>query len=102
MKEILLFLATTAHYLLTLYSWVVIAAVVLSLLISFNVVNPYNDFVRNLNHALRVVTEPVFRPVRKLLPNTGAFDFSPILVLVAIWILQNFIATVVLGAITRM
>ena len=101
MKEILIFLATTAHYLLTLYSWIVIAAVILSLLITFNVVNSYNMFVQNLNQALRVVTEPLFRQVRRILPATGAFDFSPIIVLVGIWVLQNFIATVVLPQVGR-
>ncbi len=75
-------------YLLQLYVWVIFAAVVLNLLINFGVVNLYNPFVRNLNQALEAVTEPVFRRVRKYLPNTGGFDLSPLVVILGIVFLQ--------------
>jgi len=78
-------------YLLTIYSWVIIAQIILSLLISFNVVNTYNDFVGSLYKALNALTEPVYRPIRRVLPDTGAFDFAPMVVLIAITILTRFI-----------
>lgn len=78
-------------YLLYLYSWVIIIQIVLSLLIAFNVVNTYNDFVAQLHRALNALTEPVYRPVRRILPDTGAFDFAPMVVLIAITILTRFV-----------
>ena len=74
--------------LLDLYWWVVIAAVVVSWLIAFNVINTYNNFVRSLLHALGAVTEPVFRRVRKVVPPIGGLDLSPMIVLLAIWFIQ--------------
>lgn len=96
MDNLLVFIVTTLIYLLSLYSWIVLAAVILQLLINFNVINSYNSFVRSLNQALRAVTEPVFRRVRRFMPDTGAFDLSPVVVLILIWIAQNFLATVAL------
>ncbi|MEL6747077.1 MAG: YggT family protein [Pseudomonadota bacterium] len=75
-------------YLLTLYTYVILAAVILSLLINFGVVNLYNPFVRNLNHALEAVTEPVFRRIRRYLPNTGGIDLSPFVAVLGIVFLQ--------------
>ncbi len=73
--------------LLDLYWWVVVAAVIASWLIAFNVVNTYNSFVASVLRTLFALTEPVFRPVRRILPSIGGLDLSPIIVLLAIsWI----------------
>jgi YggT family protein len=73
---------------LEIYKWVVIAAVIVSWLTAFNVINQYNNFVRGLLRVLYALTEPVFRPIRKIIPPMGGFDLSPIVVFVIIWFLQ--------------
>lgn len=74
--------------LLDLYWWVVVIAVVVSWLVAFGVLNTYNEFARSLIRALAALTEPVFRPIRRILPSLGGLDLSPLIVLIAIWFLQ--------------
>ena len=74
--------------LLDIYWWVVMAAVLVSWLIAFNVINTYNDFVRALLRGLSALTEPVFRQVRRVIPPMGGLDLSPLLVLIGIWFIQ--------------
>jgi YggT family protein len=74
--------------LLEIYTWVVLAAVVVSWLAAFNVINERNNFVRTLMRILYNLTEPVFRPVRRVIPPMGGLDLSPIVVLVAIWFVR--------------
>src|SRR5271170_8117734 len=73
---------------LNIYEWIVIVAVIVSWLTAFNVINQHNNFVRSLLRILFALTEPVFRPVRKILPPMGGLDLSPIVVFVIIWFLQ--------------
>jgi len=68
--------------LLNVVWWIVVVDIVLSLLISFNVINRYSDFVRTVTDALRRLTEPMYRPIRRILPDFGPLDFSPMVVLV--------------------
>jgi YggT family protein len=77
-------LFNVALYLLSILSIVVIAQVILSLLVSFNVVNTHQPLVRSINDVLNRVTEPLYRPVRKILPDLGVIDFSPWVVLILI------------------
>lgn len=79
------------YVLLNVVWWIVAAQVILSLLISFNVVNTYNDFVASLWKGLNAITEPLYRPVRRVLPDTGAIDFSPAVVLIVLSILTNIV-----------
>ena len=78
-------------YLLNLYTWVVIASVIFSWLIAFNVINPYNQFVRSIWQALNAVTEPLLRPIRRFMPDLGGIDLSPIVALLLVWFLQSLI-----------
>lgn len=78
------------QYLIGLYTWVVIASVVMSWLIAFGVINAYNPFVRSLWQGLNAVTEPFLRPIRNALPNLGAIDISPIVLLIACVGLKDF------------
>ena len=71
-------------YVIHLYEYVVIAAVVLSWLIGFNVINTYNPFVRSLWQAITAVTEPLLRPIRRILPDLGGLDLSPVVLLLAL------------------
>lgn len=73
---------------LEIYKWVVVAAVIVSWLTAFNVINSHNNFVRTVLRILLAMTEPVFRPIRKVLPAVGGLDLSPIVVFVIIWFLQ--------------
>jgi YggT family protein len=78
-------------YLLSILSMIIVVQFVMSILISFNVINTYNDFVSGVWKALNILTEPVYRPIRKILPDMGAIDFSPAVVLILINILQRFV-----------
>ena len=82
-------------YLLALYWWVIIAGVVLSWLMAFNVVNAYNPFVRSLWGALNAVTEPLLRPIRRILPDLGGIDLSPIVLLLGL----HFVRAVIIPSI---
>ena len=84
-------LFTLLNSILELYIWVVIAAVIMSWLLAFNVVNYHNNFVRSVVRILDALTEPVFRAVRKILPSLGGIDLSPLVVFFAVWILQQFV-----------
>ena len=77
--------------LLWLYTMVVIAAVVMSWLVSFGVINTYNNFARSLVQLLDALTEPLFRQVRRVLPPIGGLDLSPLIVLIGIMFLQKFV-----------
>ncbi|MBN9080485.1 MAG: hypothetical protein BGP04_19645 [Rhizobiales bacterium 62-17] len=77
---------------LDLYTWVIVISAVLSWLIAFNVINYRNDFVRAIWSGLTAITEPLLRPIRNILPNMGAVDLSPVVLLLLIFLLQRIIA----------
>ena len=77
-----------ALYLLTLVWWIIVIQAVMSWLIAFNVINTHNDFVRQVWTTLDRITDPIYRPIRKVMPDFGALDLSPIIVLVGIQILD--------------
>ena len=76
---------------LHLYIYVIIAAAVLSWLIAFNVVNTRNQAVAMIGDVLFRLTEPVFRPIRNLMPNLGGIDLSPVVVILLIILIENII-----------
>ena len=71
--------------LIRLYIWIIIAAVVLSWLVAFNVLNPHNNIVRAIGDGLYRLTEPALRPIRNVMPNLGGLDISPIILIIALW-----------------
>lgn len=77
---------------LNLYVWIIIASAILSWLVAFNVINTRNDFVRMLGDFLYRVTEPALRPIRRIMPNLGGIDLSPIILLLIIFFFQSVIA----------
>ena len=85
-------LLATISMLLTLVWWVFLIMIVMSWLISFNVINTRNQFVAGLWRVLNQVTEPILRPIRRIIPPMGGLDLSPIVVFVIIYFLQTFIA----------
>ncbi|MEM7461229.1 MAG: YggT family protein [Pseudomonadota bacterium] len=76
---------------LDLYVWIIIASAILSWLFAFNVVNPRNQFVATIGNILYQLTEPLLRPIRRVMPNLGAIDISPIILLLGIFLLQRII-----------
>jgi YggT family protein len=78
-------------YLLSIMSTIIIVQFVMSILIAFNVINTHNDFVHGIWVALEKLTEPLYRPIRKILPDLGPIDFSPMVVLILINIVQRFV-----------
>ena len=78
--------------LLTVVWWIIVIQAVLSWLVAFNVVNTSNDFLRSFMRALDRVTEPLYRPIRRILPDFGGLDFSPIVVLLLIVVIQRLLA----------
>lgn len=80
----LLFLVLT---LIDIYEWILIFWIILSLLITFGVVNTYHPIVNKINYVLYRLTEPVLKPIRKYIPPMGGIDLSPLVV----FIVLNFI-----------
>lgn len=74
---------------LNIYTWIIIAVVVMSWLIGFNIINGHNNIVRQIRYALYRLTEPVLGPIRRILPDLGGIDLSPIVALVAIWFIRS-------------
>ena len=77
--------------LLNVVWWIIVVQAILSWLIAFNVINTHNDLVNNVWNALKVMTEPLYRPIRKILPDFGALDLSPIVVLLIVFILSSIV-----------
>jgi YggT family protein len=67
---------------INVYFWIILAMVVLSWLVAFNVVNRSNPYVRQIGQALERLTEPLLRPIRRVLPDLGGIDISPIVLLI--------------------
>ena len=73
---------------LKIYTYVVIANVVISWLIAFNVLNTSNRFVYSILEFTYRLTDPFLNRIRRFLPNLGAFDISPIILLLLIWFIE--------------
>ena len=76
---------------LELYTWVIIGVAILSWLLAFNVINYNNDLVRSIWNGLNALTEPLLRPIRRVLPAMGGLDVSPIVLLLVIFFIQRII-----------
>jgi YggT family protein len=82
-------LIQTLAILLNVAWWIIIVQAILSWLIAFNVINTSNDIIRSIWIALDRLTEPLYRPIRRIMPDLGALDLSPMVVLIIIIILQG-------------
>jgi YggT family protein len=91
---LLLYIIDTA---ITVYIWILIARVVLSWLISFNVINQFNQGVRAVDNFCRVLTEPLLRPIRRFMPDLGGLDISPIVLLLGIEFVRILLYRVLTG-----
>ena len=77
-----------ALQLLKLYSYVVIANVLVSWLIAFNILNTQNRFVYSILELSYRLTDPILNKIRRFLPNLGSLDISPIILLLLIWFIE--------------
>lgn len=75
-------------YLVSIVVMLVIVQFVLSLLISFNVVNMHNQFVEAIWKAVNAILDPILSPIRRFMPNTGALDLSPLVLIIGLEILR--------------
>ncbi len=82
---------------LYIYSMVIIASAIFSWLYAFNIVNAHNQVINTIGRLLYNLTEPALRPIRRFLPDLGGIDISPVILLLIIMFLQNFIARLSYG-----
>ena len=91
----LLALVDIADLLLSVLPWIIIGQVILSWLLAFNVLNTSSQGVRTFALALERITAPLYRPIRKILPDFGGLDFSPLVILILIQVIKKLLAGVV-------
>ena len=89
---LLLTLIDITSYLLGIVRMIVIIQFVMSLLINFNVINTHNDFVAGVWRALNILLEPLYRPLRRILPDTRPLDLSAMALLVCLTVGQIALA----------
>ncbi len=77
--------------LLSLYMWVLIASAILSWLVAFNVINTRNRFVYAVGDFLYRITEPALAPIRRILPNLGGIDLSPVVLILLLIFIRNLL-----------
>lgn len=97
METDMLALFQTIDLALNLYTWVLIASAIFSWLYAFNVINSSNQFVNSVGNFLYAVTEPALRPIRRILPDLGGIDISPIILLLIIFFIRQFLLTTVIS-----
>jgi len=76
---------------LKLYSYVVIANVIISWLVAFKIINPWQPFVRSLTTGLSRLHDPVLNAIRSVIPNLGGLDISPVILLLALQFARNLL-----------
>ena len=80
---------------LDIYWWIIIGAAIFSWLYAFNVVNPRNEVVGMIGNMLFRMTDPALQPIRRYLPNLGGIDISPIILLLIIFFIRQFLLTTI-------
>jgi len=88
---LMLTIVQIAIFLLNVLWWIIVLQVILSWLIAFNVLNTSSDGVRRFLAALDRIMEPLYRPIRKILPDFGGLDFAPLVLLLGISLLSQVI-----------
>ena len=85
-----------ADLLLSILTWIIIIQVALSLLFVLNVLNTSSQGVRTLAVAIDRLTAPLYRPIRRILPDFGGIDFSPLVILILIQVIKKLLGGVVM------
>ncbi len=97
MQDVLMPLIIVVDYAIELLKLVVLASIVMSWLVAFNVLNTRNRAVYMIVDTLYRITEPVLRPIRRIMPNTGAVDLSPIALFFILWLIQMYLPMLARG-----
>jgi len=87
----MLSLARLIDTVIDIYTWIVIAGAIMSWLVAFGVVNISNKFIRMVVDVLYRLTEPVLRPIRRVLPNLGGVDISPVILLLGLFFVRSLL-----------
>ena len=74
---------------ISIYVWLLIAQAVLSWLVAFGIVNRYNRVVATIGDFLWRITEPLLRPIRRVIPDLGGIDISPVILILLLWFVRN-------------
>lgn len=93
METCMLALFQTIDLALNLYTWVLIFSAIFSWLYAFNVINSRNQFVDAVGRFLFNVTDPVLRPIRRIMPDLGGIDISPVILLLIIFFIRSLMWT---------
>jgi len=94
-------LAILVDKVIDIYTWIVIASAIMSWLVAFGVVNTRNQVIRMVVDLLYRVTEPALRPIRRVLPNLGGIDISPVILLLGLFFLRSLLAEYVFSSLLR-
>jgi YggT family protein len=89
----------TLAFILDIVQWIFIVMIIMSWLISFNVINTRNQFVATVWRMLNQITEPILRPIRRFVPPVGGLDLSPLIVFVIIFFLKMLLQSWAFGRI---
>ena len=84
-------LLATISMVLSIVWWIFLIMIIMSWLINFNIINTRNQFVDTVWRVVNQITEPILRPIRRVVPPVGGMDLSPIIVFIIIFFLQSFI-----------
>lgn len=95
---LLLTIAQILGLLISVVTTLVIVQFILGLLIAFNVVNMSNQFVAAIWTALNALLQPLLGPIRRMMPNTGSIDFSPMVLIIGLQILQIIVGNLARAA----
>ena len=79
-----------------IYSWIVIASVIMSWLINFQIISTNNNFVLMVIEFLYRATEPVLMKIRRFVPIMSGFDLSPLVLILFLWFLQSVLGMLIL------
>ncbi len=102
MLAIIQFIAFLTYSAFTILWWVLIVGVVMSWLVAFNVINTHNDIVRQIYRGVNAITEPLCRPIRRILPDVGGLDLSPLVLLILIQGTRAYLLPAFFGALSGM
>lgn len=84
-------LALLVDWVIQIYIWILIASAILSWLVAFDVVNRRNPMVNKIGQFLFQVTNPVLRPIRRVVPLIGGVDLSALIVILLLWFIRNLL-----------
>ncbi len=97
MTPFLIMILQILQFLLAVLSTIVVVHAIMSWLISFNVISRYNEYVAAIWNALEAITRPIYRPIRRMLPDFGTLDLTPLVVLLVLYILDNYVLSTLIA-----